>query len=112
MTFEDKIIMWTEKKKFIDALNKVFQTRPAGSAIMGVTYEVYQKDFSDQLGYDEWLIVEYDGGAKSYMLVSGNSNLANFEVISKVLFHGDYHLKEYYKSLTDNGWEPVQLRDQ
>ena len=63
MTFEEKVAMWSEKKRFIEAINNVFQMKPAGSLIEKIEYEVYQKEIGDAMRFKEWLVLRFEGGA-------------------------------------------------
>jgi hypothetical protein len=109
MTVEEKMAMWAEKKRFVDGINAVFQTRPAGSSVSEIKYEVYQTNFQGETKYAEWLTVCYDGGAFSPAIVTGNSNIANYEVIGDSLLHGNYELVKTYESLASRGWEQIEL---
>ena len=107
MTLEEKLAMWSEKHAFIEGISSVFRTRPVGSCIDRIEYEVYHKTVEGRDYYTEWLIVHYDGGAISPIIVTGNSNTANFKVIANVINSGDYELTGTYRSLLENGWELV-----
>lgn len=107
MTLGEKLAMWSEKHAFIEGISRVFQTRPVGSCVDRIEYEVYHKDVNGKAYYAEWLIVHYEGGAISPIIVTGNSNTANFGVIARVVNSGDYELTNVYRSLQENGWELV-----
>ena len=109
MTFEEKIAMWSEKKAFIDALDKVFQMKPAGSLIEKISYEVYQKEIGDTMRFKEWLILHFEGGAMLVTQVTGNSNIANLRAISTYLDGGYYEEVRMYKALSEMGWELLSL---
>lgn len=113
MTMEEKIKMYKEKKAFIEGLSKVFETRPAGSSVSLITYEVYSKEIvRDENIYRhtvEFVVVIFDGGGKSAKIVSGNSNTANFEVIGPMLNGGYYEENQYYESMTENGYTLIEL---
>ena len=110
MTREEKIKMYQEKQKFIEALSGVFQTTKHNSTVEGITYEVYVKQFSDQLSeYREYLIVHFYGGGKSPRFISGNSNIANFRVLGTMLDGGYYDEVRTYEALLENGYERVAL---
>ena len=111
MTFEEKVDMWSEKKRFIDAINGVFQTKPAGSTIEKVAYEVYQKEIDGKVRYEEWLILNFEGGAMLATLATGSSNIANLRTIASYLSGGYYEEVRTYKSLTEAGWQLVLLED-
>ena len=81
MTMEEKLSMYSEKKKFIENLNDMFQVEPRCPSVEGVTYEVYTKDYGDdRIDTREWIIVHFIGGGKSIRIVSGNSNLLNSNI--------------------------------
>ena len=109
MTVEEKIKMYSEKKVFIDALDKVFQMKPAGSLIEKIKYEVYQKEIGDTLKFKEWLVIYFEGGAMLAAQVSGNSNIANLRAISTYLDGGYYEEVRMYNFLPDLGWELLGL---
>jgi hypothetical protein len=109
MTFEEKVAMWSEKKRFIEALDKVFQTKPAGSLIEKISYEVYQKEIGDTMRFKEWLILRFEGGAMLATQVTGNSNIANLRAISTYLNGGYYEEVRMYNFLPDLGWELLKL---
>ena len=82
MTIAEKLEMYREKKQFIDGLCSVFKTRPKGSSVSEITYEVYKKSFGeDRTDFREWIVVHFDGGGSSPRLVTGNSNTANLKVL-------------------------------
>jgi hypothetical protein len=107
MTFEEKMKMWSEKKEFIAGINKVFQTTEHHSTVENVSYEVYRKQFEDRTGYAEWIIIQFVGGGISPVLVTGNSNTANFRVIGDRLNGGYYSEVENYLSLFSKNWELI-----
>lgn len=109
MTFEEKVAMWSEKKRFIEALDGVFQTKPTGSLIEKISYEVYQKEIGDEMRFKEWLILHFEGGAMLATQVTGNSNIANLRAISTYLDGGYYEEVRTYKSLVEMGWELLGL---
>ena len=110
MTWEEKLEMYKEKKKFIENLNEVFSIEPGCASVEGVSYEVYTKHFSDRLSETrEWVIVHYYGGGKAMKIVSGNSNAANFTVIGGMLQGGCYEQVRMYEEQSDLGFEKVDL---
>ena len=109
MTFEEKVAMWSEKKRFIEALNEVFQRKPAGSTIDKIDYEVYQKELSGKMRYEEWLILYFEGGAMLATLATGCSNIANLRTIASYLSGGYYEEVRTYRSLLETGWVLVLL---
>lgn len=73
--------------------------------IIEVRYEIYKhKD-----GYkQEYLVVEYSGGAKTVRNCNGNSYSAIFEELSKYLDHGYYDENEdYNKIINSPDWTRV-----
>jgi hypothetical protein len=109
MTFEEKVAMWSEKKRFIEALDGVFQTKPAGSTIEKIKYEVYQKEIGGKMRYEEWLILYFEGGAMLATLSTGSSNIANLRTIASYLDGGYYEEVRIYKAQVELGWELVEL---
>jgi hypothetical protein len=109
MTFEEKVAMWSEKKRFIEALDGVFQMKPAGSLIEKIEYEVYQKEIGGTVRFKEWLILGFEGGAMLATQVTGNSNIANLRAISTYLDGGYYEEVRMYNFLPDLGWELLAL---
>ena len=112
MTVIQKVNMFKEKAKFIQKLDLVLTTpKPAGMSIEGVEYEVYTK--SPQAGttwFQEWIVIEYTGGSILPVVVSGNSNSANFQVVADSLHGGDYSaLPSYEKCKAE--WDRVDLED-
>ena len=108
MTFEERVDMWSEKKRFIDAIDKVFQTKPAGSTIEKISYEVYQKEFGGA-NYIEWLVLHFEGGAMLATQATGCSNIANLRTIASYLDGGYYEEVRIYRAQAELGWEPVAL---
>jgi hypothetical protein len=111
MTFEEKVDMWSEKKRFIEAVDNVFQMKPAGSVIEKISYEVYQKEIGGIVRYEEWLILNFEGGAMLATQTTGSSNIANLRTIAAYLSGGYYEEVQTYRSLTEFGWTLVQLKN-
>ena len=109
MTTIEKIEMYKGKKIFVDNISKAFETRPAGSSVTKVEYEVYEKEFNDITYFEEYIIVTYTGGAIATRIVNGNSNTANFIAISTLLDGGYYEEVERYRNLEKNGYKRVTL---
>lgn len=113
MTMEEKIKMYKEKKAFIDNLSRVFETKPKGSVVETIEYEIYTKE----IAYDEnvrkhiveFIVITFVGGGKSVKVVSGNSNTANFRVIGSMLDGGYYADNSYYESMIETGYERIEL---
>lgn len=115
MTMEEKIKMYKEKKTFVDNLSRVFETKPKGSVVETIEYEIYAKEIT----YDEnvrkhiveFIVITFVGGGKSVKVVSGNSNTANFRVIGSMLDGGYYADNSYYESMIETGYEVIDLSD-
>lgn len=109
MTFEEKVAMWTEKKRFIEAINGVFQMKPAGSTIEKISYEVYQKEINGVVRFEEWLVLHFGSSTILATLATGSSNIANLRTIANYASGGYYEEVRTYMSLSETGWEPVVL---
>ena len=110
MDIEGRYAMYSEKKKFIENLNEVFQVEPGCPSVEGVSYEVYIKDYGeDRIDVREWVIVHFVGGGKSVSLVTGNSNIANFKVVGSMLAGGYYTEVYTYQKQSDDGYTKVDL---
>lgn len=111
MTIEEKLKMFRDKSAFIADINRVFIDNPKGHSVRKISYEVWHKEFgSSNHSFIEWLIVSYAGGVKSYLMVTGNSNIANFAAISGVLDSGNYEQEFYYcKTKVEQGFKKVNL---
>ena len=110
MTWEDKLKMYKEKQRFIEALSEVFKTTKHGSTVEGITYEVYTRPFNEQVSETrEYVVVHFIGGGKSPRFVSGNSNTANFRILGEMLNGGYYSEVRTYDTLVENGYTKVAL---
>lgn len=111
MTIEEKLKMYREKKAFIAGIDKVFTQHSRGHSIAEISYEVWHKDHGeDRHEFLEWIIVQYDGGAKSYLRATANSNTANFRAIGEVLDHGNYNdIDTYRERQVELGFKKVNL---
>lgn len=110
MTMEERYAMYTDKKKFIENLNEVFQMEPRCPSVEGVHYEFYTKDYGEgRIDEHEWLIVHFVGGGKSVKVVSGNSNIANFRVVGTMLVGGYYAENYTYQKQIEDGYTKVEL---
>ena len=110
MTLEEKLKMYKEKERFIEALSGAFQTTKHNSSVEGFGYEVYTKQFSDRISETrEWVVVYYQGGAKSMKIVTGNSSAANFVVIGSMLHGGCYEQVRMYDCQKAEGFERIDL---
>ena len=110
MTRQERIELFSAKKRFVENVNEVFQIEPGVPNVAGVSYEVFMKDFGeDRVDFREWLIVHYVGGGKAPRIASGNSNSANFRVIGTMLNGGCYEDVRTYDQQLANGYTKVEL---
>lgn len=111
MTIDEKLKMYREKKAFIAGIDKVFTQNSKGHSIAEISYEVWYKGHDEGWHeFLEWIIVTYDGGAKSYLRVTANSNAANFRAIGEVLDHGYYlDVETYRERQVELGFKKVNL---
>ena len=110
MTIAEKLEMFKEKKAFIENINNVFQTKPKGSSVTSVEYEVYCRNMNEGIvSFIEYLVVNFKGGGRCVIDVSGNSNTANFRVLGTLLDGGYYEEIYKYESLYNLGYEFVKL---
>ena len=110
MTEEEKLMMYQEKKQFVENINEVFQMEPKCPSVEGVHYEVLTKDFGEnRVDIREWIVIHYTGGGYSVKLVSGNSNIANFRVIGSMLAGGCYEEVQMYQDQIKSGYTKVDL---
>jgi hypothetical protein len=113
MTRAEKIKMFKEKKAFIANISKAFESRPAGSSIESVRYEVYNKWIPDHNVdyFAEYIVVTFVGGGRSVKIVNGNSNTANFRAIGTLLDGGYYDEVADFESILARGFDEVILED-
>lgn len=109
MTVEEKLAMYRRKRDFVNCINLGFQTRPFGSTVDFIEYEVYEKDFSGEPFFNEWLVVHFFGGGKSVCVVTGNSDITNFKVLATMVDGGLYEENPMYGSLEPSGFKRVKL---
>ena len=110
MTTAEKIEMYKRKKAFIDDLGKALRMHTC-MAVTQVDYEVYQKTENDSDYFEEYLVVTFSGGAKSVSCVNGNSHIANYVEIGKLLYGGYYDEIPAYEALTEKGFFKINLED-
>ncbi len=110
MTIIEKIEMYKGKEDFITYINKAFQRQPAGSSVDRVEYEVYEKEISPGTTYfQEFIVVTFNGGAKSVRNVNGNSNMTNLVELGKLVNGGYYDEVSFYEGLEECGFMRVAL---
>ena len=110
MILEDRMLMYLEKKSFIENLNEAFQIVPGCPTVEGVSYELYTKNYGEgKIDEREWVIVHFYGGGKSVRLSTGNSNIANFRVVGEMLSGGYYAENSTYQKQVEDGYSQVEL---
>ncbi len=97
------------KVKFVNDLSKVIPTYKTG--IKSIQYRVFRhKQYKDW--YQEFLVVNYDGGARTVRNCNGNSFSAIFEELAKFLDSGYYeeelNLMDFINS---QDWVEVKLEE-
>lgn len=110
MTITEKIRMYQEKKAFIDNISKAFEAKPWGSDVKYIDYEVFRKDIDEERAFFvEFLVVVFAEGYKVVRVATGNSNLANFQVLGTLL-NGAYQEEiRDYETMADRGFTKVPL---
>ena len=97
MTIDEQLKMYREKKHFVSSIAAVFRRHSEGHSVVDITYELWHKETApSEHDFLEWIIVHYEGGAKSACRVYGNSNTANFRAIGELLDGGDYGDNYWY----------------
>lgn len=110
MTLEEKLKMYKEKQRFVEALSGVFQTTTHNSTIEGISYEVYHRSLGGRLSESkEYVIVYYTGGAKAPRTVSGYNCTAIYRIIGDLLNGGYYEEVLEFDSLWEAGYERIEL---
>ena len=92
------------KVKFVNDLNKVIPTYKTG--IKKIEYKVFKcnhhtEEFGDQVYYQEYLVVTYDGGAIGVKSCNCDSFTAIFEELAKMLdggYYGEVQDLHYYEN--------------
>lgn len=107
MITPEKIKTLSKKVSFVKALNDVLPTYQTNVA--GLRYDVFENEES---GYtDEYLVIEYVGGACSYRNCNGDSISAIFEEIAGMLDHGYYAEERDYNIVKASGQLVKFLKD-
>lgn len=112
MTFAEKVSMYREKKGFVKMISDVFtEYRPKGACINKIEYRVFQKGTGEAAYFREWIVVTYKGGGYSPLIVTGNSNTANYRAIGQVLDHGNYESIDSFEAmqLPEQGFIELEL---
>ena len=103
------------KVKFINDLNKVIPTYKTG--IEKIEYKVFKCDnfkeeFGNQVYYQEYLVVTYDGGAIGVRCCNGNSFTAIFEELTKMLDGGYYdEVQDLHDCENSEMWKEASLEE-
>lgn len=109
MTIAEKINMYRGKKTFIEDISKAFESRTYNTGIESISYEVYRKMDDNHDYFVEYLVVTFDGGAKSVRCANGNSNIANYREIGNLIDGGYYTEIRAYEALTEEGFAQINL---
>lgn len=65
------------------------------SNVDSIEYQLWAKQFETGIGKEEFIIINYRGGARSVLNTSGNSFSANCRAICEYLDHGYYNTSRY-----------------
>ena len=72
----------------------------------------FKDEFSNQVYYQEYLVVTYDGGAIGVRSCNGNSFTAIFEELTKMLDGGYYdEVQDLHDYENDAIWKEVSLEE-
>lgn len=103
------------KVKFINDLNKIIPNYK--TSIKKIEYKVFRCDnfkeeFGNQIYYQEYLVVTYDGGAISVRCCNGNSFTAIFEELTKMLDGGYYdEVQDLHHCENSEMWREASLEE-
>ena len=103
------------KVKFVNDLNKVIPIYKTG--IKKIEYKVFKcnhrtEEFGDQVYYQEYLVVTYDGGAIDVRSCNGDSFAAIFEELAKMLdgvYYDEVQDLHYYEN--SEMWKEASLEE-
>ena len=90
-----------QKKAFIAEFNKALQTISTSIEKVELEEINYKPEKSDRVFTDEYLVVTYKGGAIAVRNCSCNSNLANIEAFTKLMYGGYYDEVAEYRQLKE-----------
>lgn len=107
MTAMERLEMYAMKKVFVGVLSAVLTDPEFKLGVTDVRYEAYKKTDDNREYFAEYVVVTYKGGAESVRCVTGNSNLANYQEIGKLLEGGYYDEMLRYNALTEEGFVKV-----
>jgi hypothetical protein len=108
MELKEKIEMYQEKKNFVAAVSKAFESL-RHSSVEKITYEIFTKDINGEPYFKEWLVVHFNGGAISVRTCTGNSNSANFREIGKLVDGGYYNEVDSYENMETLGFKVFEI---
>ena len=105
----------SNKVKFVNDLNKVIPIYKTG--IKKIEYRVFKcnhrtEEFDDQVYYQEYLVVTYDGGAIDVRSCNGDSFAAIFEELTKMLdgvYYDEVQDLHYYEN--SEMWKEASLEE-
>lgn len=109
MTVEERLKMYREKRQFLYDVAMTFIKNPTGHTIDGVVYEVFFKETNFGPNFQEWLTLQYKGGAEAHRVISGNSNSANFVAVANMVEGGCYEYNNWYNQLSKEDWKKLDL---
>jgi hypothetical protein len=109
MTLAEKITMYKEKAQFVNDLSEVFRNNPKYHSVATIEYGVCSREVADHTYFEEWIIVHFVGGGMCPRRVTGNSNIANFQVISQLIDGGYYEEMCEYVEMLDHGFKFIDL---
>jgi hypothetical protein len=98
MTTVEKIKMFEGKKAFVDLVGKAFEANTAKTGVEAVDYEVYKREVDGNTYFTEFLVVTFVGGGKAARVATGNSHLANYQEIGRLL-NGYYEDLPFYNNV-------------
>lgn len=94
------------KVRFINDLSTIILKYKSG--VKSIEYKVFKHTEYDW--YQEFLIVNYDGGARTFRNCNGNSFSAIFEELARFLDSGYYDEESlFYTFVNDPDWIEVSL---
>lgn len=99
----EEVLTLLRKKNFVDGLSYALANK-CGS-IIELSYEVYEKNNTDQPVVQEYLIVTYFGGTKTYRSLNCDSHSAILSEVAKLANGGYYQeIKDYEYISTHQDW--------
>lgn len=104
------MMLWQAKKvNFVNKLREAIV--PVVPNVIDIEYKIFQ-NVEQPNCIKEYLIITYEGGARTVRICSGNSCSAIFEEIGKYLNHGYYdEEREYALQIESQSelWEELKL---